>query len=141
MSLSNKILSLALTTLAAVNTGVGPRPSFSLEITAPQSTVVSGKQIAIQVILKNISKGELRLGKSIAENQADYLDHAAVRDERGNLLAKKEYDSDGAGGTGGMADISLMTVITYTLKPGEVLKESMDLTNIYDMSKVGKYTG
>jgi hypothetical protein len=139
-------LLLLVMSMAAPCTGSaqGTSPSFSVAISVLQGVVARGSAVKVTIILKNTSNQDIVIPRSNANDQGEFHNKITIRDEEGNLVAdkatiaahidrKKDTQSE-------LTSLTMETVINFTLKPGESLKDGIKLSEIYDISKPGKYS-
>jgi uncharacterized protein (DUF58 family) len=128
-------LAFVLFGLAAVvtgNSGTTIRP-FSLTIRLLQNVAKVGSEIRVQVVLTNTSDHEIGILKSAPE--ADYI--VEVRDTRGKMAP----DTDFRRKQKDPASVKVSTASPlYTLKPGESLRDEIQVERLYEMSAPGKYS-
>jgi hypothetical protein len=122
----------------------GTRPSFSVTISVPQDVVAAGSEVKVKITLKNTSNHDIGIPKSPADDQGGSYNKITVRDEEGNLVADNATiaaRTDKHKGTQSeLMNLTMETIILFTVKPGESLKDGIKLSEIYDLSKPGKYS-
>jgi hypothetical protein len=131
---------LSLATLAARQT---PAPSFSITISTTESTVKVGSKVAITILFKNISQEEVDLAKIPGDHGGEFHNVVDVRDADGKLPPETEYKQELEGRrstVNGHHVLPLTSNFTQFLKPGDLMQDSLVITNLYDLSKPGKYT-
>jgi hypothetical protein len=139
-------LLLLVMSMAAPCTGSaqGTRPSFSVTISVPQDVVAAGSEVKVRIILKNTSNHDIVIPRSNAEDEGEFHNKITVRDEEGNLVADKATVSartdKNKDTQSELTNLTMETVVSFTLKPGESLKDGIKLSEIYDLSKPGKYS-
>jgi len=138
------LLFLTLMAAAAVSAAQLDPPAFSIAISVPQDVVTRGSKVKVKITLKNTSNHDIVIPRSNAEDQGVFHNKITVRDEEGNLVADKAAvaaRTDKNKDTGSeLTNLTMETVINFTLKPGESLKDGIKLSEFYDLSKPGKYS-
>lgn len=128
-------LTLALFGVAAAITAKSDKASlpFSLMIRPLQNVAKVGSQIRVQVVLTNTSDHEIGILKSAPE--VDYL--VEVRDTRGRMAPDTDFGRK-------QKDPASVKVSTgsplYSLKPGESLRDEIQIGRLYEMSVPDKYS-
>jgi hypothetical protein len=115
------------------------RPSFSITITAP-ATIKEGAQAKVEIEVKNTSNHTITFG-------ADDLSHSEknfafeVRDSAGKLAPETRYMKavNGEEQGPGPRMVILNHLGSVTLKAGETLKGSANLTELFELQP-GQYT-
>jgi hypothetical protein len=132
----------SLVVLVAGNGQTVPSHSFKLIISTPQASVRSGDEIRIKITLTNTSKSDLLVPKSINNDEAGFHYDVEVRDEKGNVVPKKEVNLGlkDLGNGRSEALIPIETMVVVTVKPGESLVEEMVVTGRFEKFLPGKYT-
>jgi len=109
---------------------VTEKPKLALSISANPTTVKSGSKITIQIETTNTS------GQSIVfrSEPMEYRYEAVVRDAQGNLVADTEHGREArrppeqySGGG-------------FPLEPGKTTKDELVISDLYDLSRPGKYS-
>jgi hypothetical protein len=139
-------LLLLVMSMAAPGTGSaqGTRPSFSVTISVPQEVVAHGSEVKVTIILKNTSNRDIAIPRSPADDQGESHNKLTVRDEEGNLVADKATipaRTDKEKGTQSeVVNLRMETIILFTVKPGDSLKDGIVLSNVYETLSAGKYS-
>jgi hypothetical protein len=118
-------------TLAMVVTALaqGPKPSFSITISAPESVKV-GSTVELDIVVKNIADHPIVFGSyGLTHNETNFT--YDVRGSAGNVPSDTPY-MNGPGPQFGKDTYS-------NLKPEETLKLSIDLCKMFELTP-GKYT-
>ena len=109
-----------------------PSAVYSLTISSPVNAVKPGEPIRISITLTNLTKAETALVFYRAERTEQMLGyHFVVRDEHGGLLSMKNANVS--------APQMSRKYYTVSVAPGESLKHTVELSEIHDLTKVGKY--
>jgi hypothetical protein len=123
-------LSLSLFGLAVVSGNTSRL--FSLTIRPVHDVATAGSQIRLQVVLTNTSDHDIGILKSAPES--DYI--VDVRDSRGNVAPDTDFgrkQKDPA-----TVKVSVATPM-YSLKPGESLRDEIQIERLYKISSLGRY--
>jgi hypothetical protein len=139
-------LLLLVMSMASPSTGSaqGTCPSFSVTISVAQDVVARGSEVKVTIILRNTSNHDIAIPRSPADDQGESHNKITVRDEEGNLVADKatiarRTDKD-KGTYSGVKNLTMETIIIFTVKPGDSLKDGIVLSNVYDSLSPGKYS-
>jgi hypothetical protein len=111
------------------------RKPFSLRISAPPSAAKSGAEVNIQIVLTNISKHPI----NVSETSTGCEFGLEVRDSRGKLALMTEqgrYADDCYHGRG--MRITGRNFI-MTLKPGESTDDTLNISELREMARPGRY--
>jgi hypothetical protein len=133
------ILILTVSGIACAQTS---RQPFTVLIQCPQSEVKGGTEVRLLITVTNTSDQDVDLYKTPGpDGHAEDVNKIDVRDASGNLLKRADSQIIEIGGTQHTVPkrfrISRKGVI---LKPGESLEDFTILSNLFDLSKPGKYT-
>jgi hypothetical protein len=133
------ILSFARTAVAQDG-----KPEFSLNIHGPESAK-AGTYLAVDILVTNVSDHVIAFDDRGSRGAANF--DIDVFDAEGNLAPRTDYGKwrrgeklppKAPGEPDTMFDATF-SVISRNLKPGETLKDSAAITELYEM-KPGKYT-
>ena len=109
----------------------GATTPFTITLEAEDNPVKAGSEVKVDITLRNSSNRAMYMSLCLAE--VDYT--FEVRDSQNRTPPETEYlrKSRGRG--------YFCNEQTFYLQPGESLpKQTLFLTNFYDMSRLGKYT-
>jgi hypothetical protein len=135
MSTLNKTLFLFIfANLIPTCAGQSPQPRFLITISTPQAVVRSGGEVKVKIALKNISDHEISVSRSIGEDQGELHNDILVTDEHAKLLTKKKAT------TSDPNFVIVDSTIFVRLRPGDVFKDGIIVSNSHDVTKPGKYT-
>ena len=145
MKISIRLLFFAISTFFSISNGAAqstPGASFSITINTFQSNVKTGSEIRITILLKNVSDHEIEIPRTLGENRGDSFHTLEVRDNRGNVTPKTQLrrEIEEHGTANGQIVFQGGSVFTQVLKPTETIREGIVVTNIFDLTKPGKYT-
>jgi hypothetical protein len=143
MTISLRFLALTtflIATVAAhaqcVETKPGAPPPFSIDLVAEQDSVKTGSPAWVKVTLTNKSDHDIIVFRTIQNYQVD------VRDETGTLTADTKLGRSRNGHVDS-SDLSPQELTgsgaCLTIKAGQSLKDKIDVSTLYDLSKPGKY--
>jgi hypothetical protein len=104
---------------------------FRLVLDSPHSAVKRGEDLTVRVTLENTSPRPIAVSESVGEIQSQYL--FEVWDSQGNVPPETERARKLKG------PVTSSDVI-HTLQPGGKLQNEIVLTQLYDISRSGKYT-
>lgn len=121
--------------LADAAFGRSPRPSFSLTVSLPRSTVKSGSDMEVDVTTKNISHKDIEVGKVVGTAEANY--EIEVTDSRGKPAVPTRYERMLRGGPPATDHHSSMI---GSLSPGQTMQEHFYANQLFELDKPGKYT-
>jgi len=124
----------ALTVLLALPSGLQTADvaPFSLSINARSGAIRSGNPVWIDVKMENKSKHRISVYRAISEDmdQGGWVYIVDVRGEDGKSPTQTEYAQRiRRGGDGGY----------IPLDPGKILGESINVSKLYDLGRVGTY--
>jgi hypothetical protein len=127
----------AITSLASgQTTQPTQKPSFSITINAPEEVVNAGSNVALEVVMTNISNQDIAAGELLGGAELNYdIDvfdgngKPAPETSIGRKLHGKDPNSHGLHGS----------IMSHSLKPGETQKARTFLNKIYDLQP-GNYT-
>jgi uncharacterized protein (DUF58 family) len=134
------LLALFVATSPAQQTSAS---SFSITISADQSTVKVGAPITIRILFKNTSNEEIALAKIPGDRKGEKHNLVDVRDADGKMPPETEYKQALEGkrdNVKGHVVLPMASNFTQFLKPGDVMQDNLDVTDLYDLSKPGRYT-
>lgn len=117
-------------------TASGQTP-FALKLVASNETVKAGSEARIEITFTNTSDRDIHLSRPPGDVPAAELSYSfEVRDEKGELVPETRYGQLFEEHHGRIRG----SWISRTLKPGESIKETSLINQLYDMSLPGKYT-
>lgn len=115
------------------------QPCFSINLSAPQTTIRSGYEFRAKVTLTMIRSCPYSEGKRMAE--FEYT--VDVRDSNGNAPLESKYSKAIKGKDGGrpaMLFVDSDELPTFDRKSGEAFTRNLDVSGLYDLSEPGNYT-
>jgi hypothetical protein len=136
MKNSIRLLIAVALTHGAIAAQRAKQPSFSVTIGTAQEAVKPGSTVMVQILYKNTSDHAITLPRSPSPEQGEFLNVIEMRDQMNKRAAETDYGKC-LRESGGEGD---MTVVVFTLQPGETLKDGVLLNKMYDLSRPGKYT-
>lgn len=113
---------------------------YSLAIKARQNVVKVGSEVRVKISLTNTSNHEIVVSreKGNALGELDYK--VDVRDETGGLARKTKYLRAIQGENTGETTVTVSSPGLFSVQPGKSLEEEdVVVSNLYDLSKPGKY--
>ena len=111
---------------------VEKKQPFTIVIVAEKDTVAAGADVWIKVTLTNTSNADLDDSGNISGRTGlDPNFQFDVRDEKGDLVAKRRYEHP---------ELDTGNPINRTLKPGESVTQEQRVNTLYDMTRAGKYS-
>ena len=124
--------------------------SFSITITTPKSVLKVASDIPIDIIIRNISDGDIDLPRSVRLDLGEWFTDVEVSDEKGNMMpetkyyrvlrGKDIYDSEPRpDGKFVPKTQSQQGLSGYSVKPGETLRDGLVLNKLVDLTRPGKY--
>jgi len=136
-----------LTVVSLVSLSAADTP-FSITITTPKDAVEVGSQVTVAILVKNVSDRDISFSRSPAEDRGELFTEVEVQDADNNPLPGTEYyrlvkgkkkDRPKEG-----ANFEPMgfhgSVIQFTLKPGETLKDGVVVSKLFDLGQPGRYS-
>lgn len=117
------------------------KPAISVHIACPQEEVKSGSQIKLIVVATNLSHDDVDVYKAAVDGEAEDANAIEVRDESGKLMPRIDVRSFNTGGKIHTLPKKMrVNRVGVVLKPGEKLEDFAILSNLFDLSKPGRYT-
>jgi hypothetical protein len=114
---------------------------FTLGIRTNAPTVKSGVSIRLDITVTNISDQPISFYKARgADGQAEAANSFEVRDASGNQLRRIDGHTVWIHGEAHSMLPPILSRKGVLLKPGETLDDFAILSNLFDLSKPGKYT-
>ena len=129
----------------AAVTAESTKPIFALTISTPANTVKRGAEIAIEVSLKNTSSSSISINAfqiAVDSYMVEVLDSAgnsAPLTEYGRVVLKGERYQP----RGGVYKIHMPgggNARVFRLEPGGTARETLSVSDLFDMSRPGTYT-
>lgn len=141
MRLWHTILGTALAAACAFGqseAAVGTKqPQFTMDINAVQSPVKSGSDVRVTISLTNTSTHEIRVLRSKYDDGRPYK--IEVLDDAGQPARLTKYGRQVLKDEGGPFQI-VGGGGHITLKPGVIMRDTMLLSDLFDLRPPGKYT-
>ena len=123
----------ALLGIVCVTSAQCQRRPLSIVISAPQSVLRVGSEVRLEVTLTNTSSRRMLIQER--NSATDY--EIDVRDERGTAVPENDYGRK-------LKEPPVMPMNSRNfgiyLQPNESTKESIALSDLYDLSRPGKYS-
>ncbi len=118
--------------------------SISLAISSAQAVYKSGVQIAIQVVLTNVSRSDIILGSGAkAEDQGELDFDVRVLNEKSARPSETKYGHKLRTGEDAPGESTVMvgSYMTFTVPPGKTFSEKIrDVGKLDNLTVPGKYT-
>jgi hypothetical protein len=118
-------------------------PSISIGIAVSQSVVASGTRVELHILVTNVSKGLIHMGRDNGKDSAALYYTVDLRDTEGDSAPKTRFNRILHGEVHADPDkggIITGSPIIFPLQPGETLKDDMILNDLFDLKVPGKYT-
>lgn len=109
---------------------VSPDPNLRLLIDGPQ-TVKAGSKIVVRIATTNIS-GQI-IG--FRNEESEFFYEAAVRDALGRSVPETEHGME----VNKDRHHRVFSGLAFGLNPKETIKDQLEISSFYDMSRPGKY--
>ncbi len=130
-----KALSTALLVLLGAFSLRGEQQPFSVTLATQHDIVKAGEDIHLQVTLTNTSHNEIKFAEAPGDTPpAEYQYLFQVRDSKGHPAQDTEYGHKFKENTRPRG-----SRVTWTLQPGESMKDETVLTKLFDLSRPDKY--
>jgi len=112
----------------------------TIMLTTLQSSVAVGSEVTIFATVTNVSNHPIEEARSTSG--VDYSLQLIVRDELQRILAEKPPDQTPCQGKPGckIMRMNMGNVVGKQLAPGKSFRNDFVLTELYDLSKPGKYS-
>jgi hypothetical protein len=111
------------------------KPSFTLSISAQEASVRSGTDVQIDVVVTDVSSQEVLVETNWVRPYVEITDHITITNGSGGKAARTKLgraaSESNASLTGKIVDIQL--------KPNKPFTYKLDLSQLYDLTKPGKY--
>jgi hypothetical protein len=115
--------------------GQSPKPSLSLTIRARNSSTKAGSAVWVEVTARNESDHVIRADTTAADDPGGWIFRADIQGEQGSNPPKTDfYENINSYSVSG----SMFRLIK--LKPGEARTDSVNVSKLYDLSRLGQYT-
>jgi hypothetical protein len=112
----------------------------SVSIQSPVSEVKAGSEVKLIITVTNTSDHDVMLYKATGQDgQAEAVNKIDVRDESGALQPRIDGQMVEIGGAKHIVPKRWMSRQGIRLKAGEKLEDFTRLSNLFDLSKPGKY--
>ncbi len=139
----NSFVLCGLIVVAGAMCGVAQNKTpITVLIQCPQSELKSGSEVKLLITVTNTSDQDVDLYKTPGpDGQAEDVNKIEVRDESGRALPRADVQTVRIGGKLRTFPKKIIkSRAGVILKPGESLKDFAILSNLFDLSKPGKYT-
>jgi hypothetical protein len=135
-------MKLAKTAVLILMVGIGgfaeksilAQQPFSIVISGPATSVTTGSDVLIQIVLKNTSTSDVRLTQWVGNTQGELNYSIKVTDENGRPASETKY------GTQARNKEIIGSRSALMLPSGEVWKETAALNKIYVLNPGQEYT-
>jgi hypothetical protein len=127
--------------LLAGGTQAVPKPQapFSIAISPLQQSIAAGTEVKVEIALKNISNREIYLSKSNGRSQAEFVFVVEAHNDAGEPAPETEYQRRVMRRETTKRNVLFWSEIILNLKPGEILQDEAIVSNLYDLSRPGRY--
>jgi hypothetical protein len=117
------------------------RPTVSIGLRAPQSTIKSGAPLNLEITLKNISDQVIHVDEDVS-SKGELTYTVIVHDRDQNEAPSTRYNRTLRGKVAPGDPISIIQTssIAVTLQPGKNLVDKLDVADLYDLSRPGLYS-
>jgi len=112
-----------------------PGQEARISISAPTTSARVGQPVLIQVQLKNVSDHELKVGRIVAQGQAELDYHINLLDAAGRAVPRTKY---GAAAHSGLIDIVSRELVP--VQPHQTVTQHTDLAKLFKITQPGTYT-
>ena len=112
----------------------GSASAISVIISVPNSTFHIGQPITTQVELTNLSGTEINVARSLAETEAQVTCSVLMLDSTGHPIQRTSY------GDAAEKHQLVSSLRVVSLRPAETLKQTMELTKLFEITKPDTYT-
>lgn len=124
------------------------RPRFSLNVVAENKEVKVGDPVIVTSTLTNVSGNELSITMDLAaKGEVNAHDGVIVRDSNGKEPPKTDFHRDLKGEapsarsvSGSSTTITVMNFRSFSVSPGAKFVQQIEVSKLYDLSKVGSYS-
>ena len=114
---------------------------IAASITTPTPITKSGAEVRVDVTVTNISDHTVRLYKALGlDGQAEAANHVEVFDSNGKALSRIDGPEIQMRGETRHLPKMWISRKTVPVEPGESSSDFLILSNLFDLSKPGKYT-
>lgn len=114
---------------------------IAASISTPTPTIKSGAELKVYVAITNTSDYTVRIYKALGpDGQAEAANHIDVYDAGGKQLSRIDGPAIQMNGQTRHLPKRWISRTTDEVKPGESSKDFLILSNLFDLSKPGKYT-
>jgi hypothetical protein len=142
MTLLRSMLTILIWSIVIASPAQNAQPIFSLTISTPQSTFISGAEVHLTVELKNISNKAVYVYKDMgADVNADFINTLEVLDAKGVPVPDTALGRwTKVPGDPHHPKVSYGSGYHLELKPGDAMTESGFVNRLHDVTLPGSYT-
>jgi hypothetical protein len=124
----------------AQTTKTGPDlPQFSLAVSTANNLVKAGSSVVIEVALTNVSDQTIGLPAQTGRDESQWY-KVDVRHQNGSMASAVQHRPAGNVVPPGAVKVDVYSAVMVELKPRETSKEKVAISDLFDMSRPGKYS-
>jgi hypothetical protein len=114
-------------------------PQFSVAVSAANKLAKAGSSVVIEVALTNVSDETIGLSAEAGRDEGQWYT-VDVRRQNGTMASALQHRPAGNMVPPGAVKVDVYSAVTVELKPREARKEKVVISDLFDMSRPGRYS-